>query len=462
MWLLKKEELSDIIPLLTSSYYLKWTKYLATILAKSRDVKTVTDPIELVALQIGIARELEKAQKAIKEGLEKKREAEVLDKTDEAKNFDKGVALNMGVVRLAKGVMDGISWRVLGFDRPFLRLMAGPKKYSRSVDLSDSYLPTQNIAIQLAKEKQSLVLLSDLTNYLRYGDIVEIEKDGRTIIHELKTKYNGSKPKMISLHNLYTVTTTNKKMSKQELKIAPMQIARDQRVVIRNTGSSIPIREVPIKLRSNLNEVGELIRNARSLGICNRTFDEYLGVEAMCSDKLSKKYGDQALENLKIHTKKRWPKGDLVIPLSNLDFFHEKDGNFIRNGTPYAIFPFPPQDCMALISGEIWLISKINVTSIQRLFEQKGWEVTPVYLESRPLERVTDSEDHFERDETLFWVKKGPFSLSVPFTWISWVGTTFLHPDSLVDLAEYIYTHATPGDNTMSIPHFSDEKRFWV
>ncbi len=146
MWMLKREELSEIMPLLTSKYYLRWANYCEKILTKSRDKKTINNPLELIAIQIGISRELEKAQQAIREGREGKQRALTAGKIEESNNFQKGIALNLGVARLAKSIMDGIAWRVLGFDRPFLRLMSGPKKYPGSVDLSESYLPTHNIA----------------------------------------------------------------------------------------------------------------------------------------------------------------------------------------------------------------------------------------------------------------------------------------------------------------------------
>lgn len=266
----------NILNVINDTYYINWIKHLEEkYLKTSRQEDLYEDPLNIIFLQFKIVELITNIEKAIKESKEKSKKN---------LNFKLSLFLHQQLLRITKSIADGIAWRVLGFDRPFLRIMAEAKRYPSSVQFSSySYKRTQLKAFELALFNNSRVLLNDITNFLRFGDLIEInEKEMK--IHELKK----SGKRIINLNKIYEQFQKDPKtrISNQVKKLIAAQIARDKRVLISN--KEFRIMDLDIEFKNNLEEVESLIDSAEKNLFSTKIFGNYLKVT--CFNNSARRY----------------------------------------------------------------------------------------------------------------------------------------------------------------------------
>ena len=457
MWMLGKENLSKLSPVICSGYYSERIDYLAKIFRYSRQDK-FQKPIELLALQVGLARLISQLESVVVQGKKERCEEQ---NTKKLKNIEIGIESNKQLARVAKVIADGIAWRILDFDRPFLRLMADAKKYFGSVELaSKGYRKIMYIASDIAVNRKNKVLLNDITHFLRMGDITEVGK--KTIIYEVKK--SGDR-----LHSVYSWVrqSPNSGTSKQFKKVITAQIARDLRKIKTKNGT-ITIEGLPMEFGNNLDIVQKIIRKARKELFAYYKFDNYLMV--YCSDL--EKIIDYSLKTKKNiweeHKTEKWGKSEQIIPFSNFDSFWNYEGDFIRTNTPYSIYPLNNKDCIDLMAGKLMLVSMLNLTEIKRLLTNAGWEVIDSDLEkmtneNRLKKQKVYSEGIYENpiDDTIFTLKRGAFHLKIPGYWAFRIATEFMKPKTLLEEVEFVYKTSKPPFGRLLHPHITDEANVW-
>ncbi len=469
MLILPDEYKKKIPVVLTSSYYQEWVNYYRKILIKSRQEKYNTDPLNLIAIQIGLMRSIRGIEGKIFEAKKGLRKARQEGDTKDAEDFERGITLNRAVVRIAKIIADGIAWRTLGYDRPFLRALAEPKKPSGSVQFGTEYQTTEDTAVQMAYERKSKVLLTDITYFLRVGDLIEVT-DPRTLIYEIKTKYNpNGSVKNVELITIDRIIKTNKKsLNKQEEKLFQANYLRELRKIpLPNSQAEIYIFDVPIKYKTNLRSIEELINLAKKDVFATRTFGNYLTVS--CTDiqlfhKKHRKDASEAMEQYKENNP--WDKSDIVLPMSNLDIFYEEDGDFVRNSTPYSVFPFSSINCMRIMSGDLWLTSRLNITEIMRLFRAHGWTVTEIdWLKGdKSGQRGSVYYDDLESTigkHDIFSISGKNFQTNISLAWLHWISSNFMRPETLIEMVEYISTHPPRTRPQYIESYILGEKNVW-
>lgn len=96
-----------------------------------------------------------------------------------------------------KQIMDGIAWRFLNFDRASLRQMA---EHHQTGNLNPGFIQEAIKAEYVVNDSDFFVILNDLTNFLRYGDLTIVSKD-KIYIDEVKTKgkSKGEQKKQLNL-----------------------------------------------------------------------------------------------------------------------------------------------------------------------------------------------------------------------------------------------------------------------
>jgi len=454
----------NIIKIINDKYYANWVEHLKEkILYTSRQKDLYEDPLNLIFIQFKLVESISNIEKAIKKGKLKNK-----NKNSDL-SYDYSIFLHKQLARIIKVIADGIAWRVLGFDRPFLRIMSEEIRYPSSVQLSThDFKNTQIEAFKLVLRNDSKVLLNDITNYLRFGDLLEI-KGNETIIHELKK----SGKKVINLNKIYEQIKSNPKakISKQIRKLVAAQIARNKRVIITNK-SSIKILDLDIEFTNNLKDIEDLINVSKKNLYSSREFGNYLRVSCFNILKLAKnvkkwkKYIDVDIKGAN-----KFKKDEIVLPISNFNTYYDEKGNFARNSTPYSIYPFKIDDCMSLLDGEYYLLSLINYSEIKRLFNKKGWEIVSrdknfeqVAKENKKIiPNLFDGEIFQKRiDEIYFRLKRNNFFIDVPLTYIIRIGTDFLKPEVLLNAYETIYKQSKPGVESLFVFYILGEKKVWV
>lgn len=452
----KKREF-NIVNIIQDKYYLDWVKSLEEkYLIPSRTRDFYDGPLNVLYMQIKLMESIVGIEKAVKEAKQK-------TKTD--KRYEYSLFLHKQLLRIIKSIADGIAWRILKFDRPFLRIMAESKKYSSSVQfLTDSYKKTILKAFELTLMKDSNVLLNDITNFLRLGDITEI-KNGVTQIHELKK----AGKKIINLNILWDQIQKNPKakVSKQIKKLIAAQVIKDRRILL-SKNQLFRIEDLPLKFENNIKEVEDLINIAEQELYKAKVFDNYLRVTCF---NMSKLINDDNLHNKIIKKESediKFGENDVIIPISNFDIFYEENGNFARNATPYSIFPFDVSICMKLLYGHYHLVSFINYSEIKRIFLKNGWEVIEHYIEKISEEnekikmKLFDGE-LFENkfNEAFFSIKKDNFTAEVSIVQILRIGIDFMKPELLVNMYEEV-KNSELKIGSFCFLNILDEKEVWI
>jgi len=189
--MLDKEKAINSARIIADEYYQEWVEYLKKILKKTRQ-NNFKDPIEIIATQKVLRDQLERAQEAIKLGKKKLFELRSsFPDSQEIEGYERQIFINRSISRIVRNIADGIAWRVLDYDRPFLRMMAEVKKDPNSVDFQSYAKLSYDYALQVISQRGSTVLLNDITNFLRVGDVTEVGKI--TIVSELKYKTKKKK-----------------------------------------------------------------------------------------------------------------------------------------------------------------------------------------------------------------------------------------------------------------------------
>ncbi len=338
--------------------------------------------------------------------------------------------------------------------------MAEPSRYPGSVKLdSEDYNNLEEVAISIADTRKSKVLLNDITNFLRVGDLLEI--GNRTIIWE-------SKKSSKQLKSVYTVFNKEQKLSRQMKRVVDAQVARDFREIPLGTDRVI-IMDLPFNFDNYLGEVNEIIQEAKANLFSKRQLSNCLIVSCTDNEKMINyaiKTGDKVWE--KFDDKNSWNKKHRITVYSNLDSFYEENGDFIRSGTPYSVYPFSDEDSMRLMSGNLFLKSQLDLTKVKQIISDANWEVEDADID-KTLENMQKtiplikSGQHPEvfLDDTIFTLKRGVFILKIPMHWVTRIGTEFMKPEVLIKHIEAIYQSSQYGIPRKVQPFILGESKVW-
>ncbi len=452
-WLEEKER-AEVMNAIVDDYYLRWKKHLLRFFHMSRNKKYYEDPTNLIALQVVMTEKIFRLEDLIKKDNKTRRQAQAAGNKPLVENCERYLNLNRKIVRMAKYILDGLAWRVLDYDRHFLRSTVESQRYSASVDLSPkNYDGTLNVAMNMVTKNNSRVLLNDVTNFLRIGDLTEVGK--KTIIWELK---ESGKKKL----SIYTLPST---VGKQLRKVVQVQGVRDLRIMPSAT-QPFKIEDIPIKFKHYLKDVKAVITKSRSEIVASRYVSDYLFISCVDMNRLGEHLKNQKKISLP-HAK--WTKPDVVMIHTNYDHFFEKGGDFLRNCAPYSIYPLSGKDCMDLISGNLLLTAELNLTKLENIIRTRDWTVQRVNVEATVKKMVDSlnrlySGDLFANtvDNTLLILRRADCTIHVSFPTIGYIYQDFMKLDTILDLLEFEYQHIKQKRLVENIaPYILGEKDVW-
>jgi hypothetical protein len=376
------------------------------------------------------------------------------------------VGANRHLLRMVHSICDGMVWRLLNLDRPFLRLMSEPDRNLGSVDFNTVFPGMKAAAKRLMTQNGSRIIFNDLTNVLRVGDLTELLPDGRVVLHELKG--DGTKVK-----NVYALAAKGApKVTRQVEHLVKTQAARDFRLIYADDGTIIPIRDVGIEFANDLDALCGTIRRARHLGVSATEVGGYLWVRVtdMVRMRELKFGGTTAGAAIPVPPVPNWGDADHVACLSSVDMCMSDGPNFPRNVTPYAIFPFSHRDCLDLMAGRVIVETELNLSAVARILEGYGWQVTETHEEGLAamraiLERRAQAgARRMMPSETvpIFRLERGEFNLELPLPQVMRIMTDFIRPSVLAGVAESAYRNATLGLDSVDETYIVGERKVWV
>ena len=459
---------------LFSSYFKELQSFLLRILRLTRLSFVKKNRILLFYIQLSIAKSLTGCFKVIQEGkkeikrLKNKIKNEINQKKRtrlEKKLEDIQIRLfaNKNIARILKTIVDGIVWRNIHFDRSILRLIA-TNRITGYVDINEpGFRGVLNIAKSFTWHRKNVVIINDLSNFLRVGDLTEISKSG-IFIHESKAK--GKK-----IRNIFTLlqdVSRTSKITKQSERLLKVQTAITHRKIFLNSNQTVHIRNIKVPFKNYLNDVKKIILRAKSEGFFSKKITDYLVVS--CFDpikgvELKRKGKIEDWNDFK--TAEDWDNTDFILPFTNTDTFYKNEDFFIPNWTPYSIFPFSSKICLELLSGRLLLTAILNISKIYHYFEENDWEVDGISLDEfiRRSQKIKslypNIYEAYNYDETLCVLKKGKFNLAIPATIIFRIGMDFMSAETILLEVKRIYKEAVPFDDKWNSINILGERGIW-
>jgi len=283
------------------------------------------DPKAILELQVGLSEILIHFQE---------KQAEFREEDNQV-----GLAVVKRLILILKRIADSIVWRVLGYDRVLVQLLS---EHPATGHLDDTVFGDAALAQQIVEQEGAIVLLNDLTTILRHGDLTIIDEDKGIFVTE--TKYGKA-------------TSRDRRAIRQRRRL-------DKLIRFLNTGFRVTqdrrdfILKVDVPLRTYHSALAEAIRLARQDGYHQMIVSDCLAIEALSTES-------QRAEFPQEHP---FSEVEHAIRFHNLRIFDKPTTRI----APYGIFPLDDRSCFDLITGNMLLVTTLNLDCLQARYNQLG------------------------------------------------------------------------------------------
>ena len=327
---------SKIIKIIAAPQFREHQSTLVSFMTRSREKRA--DPEGLLQLQAEMASALVSLQ-------EQQREFRSRVEADDS-DPDLGRALGVcaGLAHVIKQIADGIAWRSLGYDRGALRELAAAHQtghMQREAAESEVAEAAAHVA-----ESGNVVILNDLTNFLRYGDLTIVSADAIRI-EEVKAGEASAR---------------SRRARKQQ-----KRIERVVQFINRREGEMGHGKQRLIYLSTpplaHVRSLDPLIAEARAKASSHERLSDALAVDVFSTELMAER---GPLDAKTLHNPFSQSRDSTVA--HNLEWF----GRFVPNVAPYSVFPLRDADCVALMTGEIWLWVYANIGNAVRCLRRRG------------------------------------------------------------------------------------------
>lgn len=418
------EEINEII---SSSGFTSIQSFLESVLKKSRNKKLTS--LDLLKLQGKIAEKIIFCEKQIaifKQTANREKRNEEWRSREIYKSHRK----------ILKEVMDGVAFRLLNFERPVLRQLA---QHNQTGHLTEGFIEELRKAEYIVNKTGFYVILNDLTNFLRYGDLTIISPEGN-IIDEVKTTGSAKGNQKKALDELLEML--NKKVFK----------AGNQ------TAEYVKITGKPANFLSQVEVIISKSRQSME-GVYADKVSPYLWVSSIFIPKITDFY----------KTTGKFPKlppmpffrEDTSPSINSLMFFDE----FSPNLLPFSVFPFPEKIISEIMIGQIQLKVVVNEKELLKSFKGKGWDLIMPSREAIVAIYDTDDIEKIKEavlDPTFYaTLKKGEFNYRLPREVLLRIQNEFRSVKAIVDESEGIMKSSTDRKTRMITTNFSEECSIW-
>ena len=417
----------EITIVINSSEFISFSPFLEEVLIESR--KMNISALELLELQGKIAEQMilcEKRISFLKKGADRASH----------NNRWKSREIYKAHRRISKKIMDGIAFRFLNFERPTLRSLVD---HNQTGHLSQGFLKEVEKATYIVSQTGFYVVLNDLTNFLRYGDLTIISPD-KILIGEVKTTgvVKGNQKKQLDK----TIELLNKKL-----------ISVGGRVAEHLT--------LPGKPVNFLNQVEQIIEKSKlnASGICAKKISPYLWVSSIYTPKTREYFENNGhLPNFPVIP---FSKEDRYSSVNSLMFFDE----FSPNMMPYSAFPFSETVICDILTGQIQLKSVISRKGLIKTFKGKGWNFTTPSRQS--IAAVYDIDDIGVIKKAVAdpkfhnMLSKGKFAYKIPRELFLRIDLEFCSIKSIVNECEILLGMRENTESRWIATSFSEEYSIW-
>lgn len=472
------------IEFIRSKGYIRNYKTLLKILRQSRLPFLRHNRYFLSILQLGVIQTIVYLQDEI--SILNKKRADAIKNNQDVSAIDKALRGNKETLRVIFTIMDGVVARTFKFDRPILRVMSENKQLGHLRKAEFDHIGLLNDLV-ISLRSRGICIANDITRYLRIGDATVIDEKGKTIIYEAKTDTTTGETKLIDAGSIYTNILANG----QPLKNRQYQRQLTAQMAIVNRRISIPeipstlgepykerigidILDIGVKIKNHLKEAKKALMHSKKEIISHYDLEDGYSISILRCDKMLPENLKETLDSFNSSAPKWFDKkSPTMFMVSNLQTFISEDGEFARNLLPYSVFPFDAEDCLKLITGDIYISIFLDATKIKQKLEQSGWTVevgdlVKILESNEPYEKKKrDTSEMFkERDLSVFILSKntehGIFKTSLLATQLLPFMFSFYSTDFVVDIVNTQFELSEPGENRYITHNYSDEKSIYI
>jgi hypothetical protein len=369
--------------LFLNDYYRSFTPTITDLIKVSKQPEYYKDPVKNLALQIVLLELLQSFEEVSSKGkkLAKEKDDEEIAAQSRRNNY---------LAKAIKEVADGIAWRTLGYSHFKVRILSQGRysghtwgKVGQSAEL---------VVAERAAHRGSFVLIHDITNCLRIGDLSLLKPGLKTDIYLAEIKAN----RIITPGSILRKNPKN--ASKQEKRLIQAQFALSKRVFPATHGD-VPVIPIRINPDNYMNSVSAVLKQAVARGGYGKMVSPYLHIEAIDLPSLTKKTDYKAI----IDSLGR-PKSKNGFSHSSYDrLIRNSVGEVERNAPPYTIYPLPIPIITKLINGEILLTASVYIDPLIESCKALGWDLS---INKEALEKMEPTNDRdlvdYFSDEILF------------------------------------------------------------
>jgi hypothetical protein len=340
--------------------------------------------------------------------------AECADRDGEhLEDFDMAIAVARRLAHVIREIADGIAWRTLRYDRAAI--------YQLALKNPTGHLELESTAQELAyadvhvRSTGDLVIMNDLTNFLRYGDYTAVAGDGTVRIAEVKGGKGSAK---------------SGRATRQRRKLDEVLQFLHSSVRLTDHGAAALFLH-KTRPRTHLEAVCQVIRQARVEGSAHARLSDCLAVDAWDTEVLFEQGRTPDLLSPFVQSRQAYSRHSLT-------FFD----TFPRNVAPYSVFPFPDQDCTDLMTGALWLHTHFNHGNLVRCLRRRGFSVRlPTNSEIEAYEQLRPGERRRARDEPAIRLWRPPDNkvLTLSGALLSRLLYEYLDEECFVDCAEEVF-----------------------
>lgn len=249
---------------------------------------------------------------------------------------DLGTAVVKRLILISKQIADSLVWRVLGYDRVLVQLIS---EHSKTGYLDDTVFADFAIAKEIVEQEDATVLVNDLTTILRHGDLTIIGKDGIAL---METKYGRASKR-------------DRRATRQRRRLNELLSFLNTGVRVREDRRDF-ILKADVSIRTHHSAVAETIAHARSQGYHRHDASDVLVIEAVWRKN----------QRGEFPTERPFENVEHILRFDNLRAFDKPTTRI----APYSIFPLDHKSCYDLITGDMMLVTTVNLDSLQALYRQ--------------------------------------------------------------------------------------------
>jgi hypothetical protein len=314
------------------------------------------------------------------------------------------------LIYATRQIADGIAWRVLKCDRTLVHELADANQ--------TGFIERSSIEREMAAAAKHIenldaqVILNDLTNYLRYGDLTVVTASG-IFLDEVKGG-TGSKKSGRASHQ------------KKRLNAKIEFLNERERTTERGVERLVIVGRRPV---SYLDSLKTLITDATRTGSASARLSNALAIDVFDSDIMSERGLPKSGDTRNPFRQNKWAQ-----TYSNTDHF----GVFSPNQAPYSIFPLSPEQRVDLMTGRILILTYVNVPELIRTIRRRDLNArlpTQAEMDALPKNLMPDEVREHELSAAI-WIGNKTHSMAVSLAHIGRLGCELLDENSLVDLFE--------------------------